>query len=129
MSLLKEKMQPVTAPTAERLSQLIADLDSNRFAVREKASGELEQLGELAEPALRGALEGKPPPETRERVNAVLARHQAWSGDRLRRWRVIQALEGIGTPEAQSLLKAVAEGAPASRLTQEAQAALDRLRK
>jgi len=56
-------------------------------------------------------------------------RFLAWSGDRLRRWRVIQALEGVGTPEAQSELKALAEGAPVSRLTQEAQAALDRLRK
>jgi WD40 repeat protein len=126
---LKENVQPVTAPSAERLKQLIADLDSNRFAVREKASGELEQLGELAESALHGVLEGKPPPETRERVNAVLARRQAWSGDRLRRWRVIQVLEGIGTRDAQSLLKTLAEGAPASRLTQEAQAALDRFRK
>jgi WD40 repeat protein len=126
---LKDKATPVTAPSAERLQRLIADLDNNRFAVREKASRELEQLGELAEPALRGVLAGKPPPETRERVNAVLARRHAWSGDRLRRWRVIQVLEGISTREAQSVLKTLAEGAPASRLTQETQAALDRLRK
>ena len=126
---LKDRVRPVTAPGAERLRQLIADLDNNRFAVREKASRELEQLGELAEPALRGVLEGQPPPETRERVNAVLARRQAWSGDRLRRWRVIQVLEGVGTREAQVVLKSLAGGAPASRLTQEAQAALDRLGK
>jgi WD40 repeat protein len=126
---LKDRVQPVTAPSADRLRQLITDLGSNRFAVREKASGELEQLGELAESALRGVLDGEPPPETRERVKAVLARRQAWSGDRLRRWRVIQALEGVGTREAQSVLRALAGGAPASRLTQEAQAALDRLRK
>ncbi|HEX3150839.1 MAG TPA: WD40 repeat domain-containing protein [Gemmataceae bacterium] len=126
---LKDKATPVTAPSPERLKQLIADLDNNRFAVREKASGELVQLGELAESALRGVLEGKPSPETRERVNAVLVQRQAWTSDRLRRWRVIQVLEGIGTREAQFVLKTLAEGAPASRLTQEAQAALDRLKK
>jgi WD40 repeat protein len=126
---LKDRLQPVTAPSAERLEQLIADLDNDRFAVREKASGELAQLAELAETALRGVLEGKPSPETRERVIAVLARRQLWSGERLRRWRVIQILEGIGAHEAQSMLKTLTEGVPASRLTQEAQAPLERLRK
>jgi len=106
-----------------------ADLDNNRFAVREKASGELEQLGELAESVLRVVLEGKSPPETRERVKALLARRQAWFGDQLRRWCVIQVLEWVSMRESQSVLKTLAEGAPASRLTQEAQAALDRLSK
>jgi WD40 repeat protein len=127
---LKDHVQPVTSPSAERLAKLIADLDNNRFAVREKATSELVQLGELAEPALRAVLEDKPPPETRERVKAVLdRRHQAWTGNRLRNWRVTQVLESIGTREAQSVLKTLAEGAPASRLTQEAQAALNRLSK
>jgi hypothetical protein len=49
-----------------------------------------------------------------------------WEGERLRLWRVIQVLEGIGTPEAQALLKTLAGGAPGSRLTQEAKASLER---
>jgi WD40 repeat protein len=126
---LKDRVQPVTAPSAEHLKQLIADLDHERFGVREKASKALEQVGELAESALRGVLEGDASPETRKRVKAVLARRLAWSRERLRRWRIIQALEGVGTREAQSVLKTLADGAPASRLTQEAQAALDRLSK
>ncbi|MFO0808899.1 MAG: PQQ-binding-like beta-propeller repeat protein [Gemmataceae bacterium] len=124
---LQVRVQPVTAPSADRLKQLIADLDNGRFAVRQQASVELEQLGELAESALRGVLEGQPSPETRQRVNALLARRQGWSDERLRRWRVIQVLEGVGTHEAKAVLKTLAAGAPASRLTQEAQAALARL--
>jgi len=47
----------------------------------------------------------------------------------LRQLREIQVLEHIGTPEAQEVLKKLAQGAPEARLTQEAKAALDRLSK
>lgn len=50
-SMQEDRVRPVTAPSAERIRQLIADLDNERFAVREKATGELEHLGELAEAA------------------------------------------------------------------------------
>ena len=63
------------------------------------------------------------------RVEACLDKLPTRSGERLRVWRVIQVLEGIGTPEAQGVLKTLAEGAPASRLTQEAKASLERLAK
>ena len=59
----------------------------------------------------------------------MLEKSATWSGARLRVWRVIQVLEGIGTPEAQAALKTLADGAPASRLTQEARASLERLAK
>ncbi len=52
-----------------------------------------------------------------------------WSGEWLRVWRVIQVLEGIGTPEAQAVLHKLAEGTPASRLTAEAKASAQRLAK
>src|SRR5262245_55169797 len=37
----------------EKIERWIAELDSNQFAVREKATRELEKLGESAQPALR----------------------------------------------------------------------------
>ena len=49
------------------------------------------------------------------------------SPDVLCQVRAIEALEHIGTPEAMDVLKRLAGGAAATRLTREAKAALDRL--
>jgi hypothetical protein len=70
--LLKEHLQPVAPVDAKRLAGLIAALDDDAFDVREKASTELEKLGEAAEGALRKALEGQPSPEVRQRVKLLL---------------------------------------------------------
>ena len=49
------------------------------------------------------------------------------SGETVRAWRAVEVLERAGTPEARSVLAALAEGAPAARLTREARAGLKRL--
>jgi len=129
---LRDRVKPIVAD-AQLLVQLMGNLDSKEFAVRQKASLELERLGELAEPGLRGILDGNPSLEVCQRVEMLLQKIQEqkhlWEGERLRLWRVIQVLEGIGTPQAQALLKTLAGGAPGSRLTQEAKASLERLAK
>ena len=43
--------------------------------------------------------------------------------------RSIEVLEHIGTQESQVVLKALSQGAPEARLTQQAKAALERLAK
>src|SRR5262249_11604410 len=109
---------------------LIADLDSDRFAVRQKATEELERLEELAAPALRQALEGKPSLEAGRRIRALLERVRTIPPrESLRGLRAIETLECIGTPDAQQVLKSLAQGTPEARLTQEAKAALQRLAK
>lgn len=59
-------------PTPQRLAQLLTDLDHSRFTVREKATTELEKLGDIVEDALRQTLARKPSAEVRRRVEMLL---------------------------------------------------------
>jgi hypothetical protein len=129
VSFLKDRLSPAAAVSPERFRQLIANLDSERFPVREAASDELEKLGLQAEPALRVALRGNASSEVRRRVERVLAASPLparWSEVR-RGLRAIQVLEQIGTAQAVKLLQALAGGARGARLTTEASASLERL--
>jgi RNA polymerase sigma factor (sigma-70 family) len=129
LPLLKQRLHPAQAADMQRLSQLLADLDSDRFAVREKAQADLEELGDLAAPALRQTLTGKPTLEVRRRVQAVLGRLRGpvRQPELRRSLRALPVLEDIGTPAARKLLDELASGAPEARLTREAKASVSRL--
>lgn len=124
LPLLKERLRPPAADpkaTARRL----ADLDGDDYAVREQAEKELGEQGDLVEPALRKALDGRPSPEVRRRVEELL---EQLNGPRwFQKVRAVEALERIGTREAEKVLQEVAQGAPDARLTAEAKSALERL--
>jgi RNA polymerase sigma factor (sigma-70 family) len=126
---LKKHLRPVPRHDAERLARLTRDLDNDQLAVRQRAVQELAELGDTAEPALRRSLQGTPSLELRQRIEQLLARLAEWNPERLRALRAVEVLEQCGTNEAQRLLQDLAEGAPAARLTQEAQAARQRLEK
>ncbi len=51
---MREHLTPAVAVEPRHLARLIADLDSDEFTVRSKATEELERLGELAETTLHG---------------------------------------------------------------------------
>jgi HEAT repeat protein len=108
---------------------MIAALDSDEFAEREKAMTELEALGDLAEPALRQALEEKASLEVSRRVERLLETlgGPVTSPETLQVVRAVEALERIGTPDARQLLETLAKVASQGRLVQEAKAALERL--
>jgi hypothetical protein len=55
-----------------RVAELIRLLDDPRFAVRERAMGELRKLGRQVEADLREALAGAPSAEVRARVTRLL---------------------------------------------------------
>ncbi len=131
VSLVKDKLKPVPAPDPKQIARLIADLDSERFQVRQKAMEELKQLGELVEPALRDALQGKLTEEARNSVEKLLegVRMLSASPGRLRDLRAVEILERVETPQARQALQALAEGAPTAQVTREAKAALERLGK
>jgi hypothetical protein len=129
--LLHKRLQPVRPADEARIARLIDDLDSDEFAVRDRAAGELEKLGEQAAPAMEKVLETKVSLEVRKRVERLLARldEQDMPSDRLQAIRAIKVLEYLGTAEAQRLLKRLAAGAPGALPTEEAKASLQRLAK
>jgi RNA polymerase sigma factor (sigma-70 family) len=110
---------PLTAPQQKQVDQLVADLDSDQFAVRHEAETKLEKMGPTVEPALRKSLESKPSLEVRRRVEAVLAK---FANERLQLIRALEAMERMNTPQARRLVTALAKGAPGAWLTEEARA-------
>jgi len=131
-ALLREKLTRATLPEPRRLRQLVAELDNDDFAVREKAARALEDLGDLAEPALKGALAGKPGAELRKWADELLEKlhdGRLTSAAVLRGVRGVEVLEAVATPEARRVLEDLATGGREARLTREAKAALERLKR
>jgi RNA polymerase sigma factor (sigma-70 family) len=127
---LRERLRPQTGSVdRQRLRRLVADLDSDQFAIREKAMQELESLGEEAAPVLRETVAGQPSAEVRRRAEELLekAAKPFLSGEQLQTGRAVEILERIGTPEAQEVLRNLATGRAAAWLTQTAKGSLERL--
>ncbi len=127
--LLRAHLHPVKPLPPGRLDKLIADLDDDDFATRERASAELAKVLSLAEPALATTLGKQPSAEARHRIEVLLGARtgSAIPPERLREVRAIAVLEYAGCPEATALLKMLADGAPEALLTREAKGALERL--
>jgi WD40 repeat protein len=127
-----QKRMPSTLKEDPRTPGLIAELDSDRFAVREKAMQELEKLGEGAEKALRQALKDPPSLEVQRRVEQLLIRikdRPVSTPEAQQAMRTIQMLEHFGTPEARGLLERFGRGGWGKAAGDAAQAALNRLEK
>jgi WD40 repeat protein len=131
VAFLTKHLAPAPPPDLQKIDRMIADLGSEQFQKRAQAVRELEAAAELAEPALRQALKAKPALESARRIETMLAKleMQILTADILRGLRALEALENIGTPAAARELSRLARGAPASRLTREAQSSLERLAK
>lgn len=128
VAMLRDRLHPAKAPSAEDLNRLIADLDHEKFERREAATGRLRELGELADTALRETLRRKPALESRRRIEGLLAEPPIVRvPEQRRQLRAVRVLDSIGTTEARQVLERLAEGTANSRLTREAKAALRRL--
>lgn len=124
---LGKRLRPAVAAEAAKLAALVAGLDADAFADRERAEAELAKLGDAAEGALRKLLEKSPTPEARRRTEDLLSKLATapeWTQAR----RAIQALDYAATPEARRVLETLAGGVAEARLTAEAKAALARMK-
>ncbi len=108
-----DKLQkPTAAPDPKTVEGFIKDLSHDSFAVREKATQELTNLGEFAEPALREFLAGNPALEASQRMQQILDRLAGPTPpEALRAIRAVETLEHIPLPEAKNLLAKCAAGA------------------
>src|SRR5262249_23881381 len=132
VAFVRRELKPASAlPADAELDRTFADLDSEGFATREKASRRLAEWGELAVPGVRKRLEKTDSEEVRKRALDFLGKFDppTPSPDQLRRLRAVELLEGIATPAARDLLSELAKGAAEAPLTREASAARDRLRR
>jgi hypothetical protein len=112
----------------ERARRLLANLDSDEFAVREKARHELEELAEEAQSVLDAALEKPASLELKRAVERLLARLEGpASPAHLRQLRMLTVVERIGTPQARQFLHDLARGPAGASLREQARLAEARL--
>ena len=129
LGLVRARLRPAL-DKAKHVPQLIERLDNPEFDTRRDAQDQLARIGEQAGPAMKKALQGNIPVETRRRLEALLAALS--EGDKpdaetRRSIRALAILEHIGTNAAREHLQTLAGGAPGAWLTQEARASLERL--
>jgi hypothetical protein len=129
VACLRKQLKQAVDADFDKVRKLIKDLDDDRFEVRESASRELEKLGAGIQPAVRQALEGRPTPEVRRRLEALVQTPAAVSRspELLRHLRAIAVLEQIASKDARQLLTTLGGGVPHAPETIAAKSALERL--
>jgi WD40 repeat protein len=133
VDMLRGRLQPVAGVRAEKLLEWIEQLDAPSFQVRERATLELDRIGEAARPLLEKALEKSTTPEFRVRADYFLKKwkqpdEKATPTETWRTLRAIAVLESIGSPGARAILERIAGGAAGTPETEAASSALLRLR-
>jgi WD40 repeat protein len=130
VGLVRARLQPAPPGGPEQqIDRLIADLDHDDYAVREKATRDLQRMGRLAELSLRQAAATASSVEVRRRAESVLEklRSGVLPPEVLRPGRAVEVLERLGTAEGRQVLEELSRGDPDAPLTRDARAALARL--
>ncbi len=109
----------------------IANLDSDEFEMREKATEDLRRVGVAAEAALVLTFEQERSQESRSRSTALLNEIAKKNGIRpaesIRSIRALEVLEWIGSEQALDYLRQLAAGAAEAEITHAASSSLDRI--
>jgi RNA polymerase sigma factor (sigma-70 family) len=129
LGFLRSRLAPVRSEQLRRARTWLHDLDADEFTVRETAARRLESLGETVRPILEEALEQSPSPEAQRRLRRLLSRLEGGSGRAFQSLRALEVLEQIATPEARSLLEALARGDAEATLSRDARDCLRRLQR
>jgi WD40 repeat protein len=127
LAQLKARVHSVVKPNPKQVAKLIADLSSEEFALRTKATKALYELGDGVERAMREAQKAFPTLEASRRLAQILKKLEAdqtgMEKEIVRKLRAIDALEQMGTPEARRFLEVLAKETPNARVEEAAAAA------
>ena len=128
-TFLAKNLLPAAKVDANRVNQLLNDLDNDDFATRETASRSLREFSHRIEPALRKALAKDSSAEARRRLKSLLAHLDpiVIPPAQLRAQRAIEVLEWLATPPARELLSNLAKGAPNALITRSSAKSVGRL--
>jgi RNA polymerase sigma factor (sigma-70 family) len=123
------RLTPAVQPDLAQVKALIADLDDETFATRERATAQVKELWPATAAALREVVAKSATLEARRRAEVIIRDMEKaiTPPGAIRALRAAEVLEWIATPEARSLLLHLAKGAPDAQLTREAAAACKRL--
>jgi WD40 repeat protein len=128
-AMIRAHIKPaVSSPTDATLDRLVAELGDDAFAVRERATRELDELGEAAVAGMRGRLAPSATLETQRRIVRFLDKHDpaTITPGQLREIRSLEILEQLPGPDGRVALEELAKGAPNARVTRAAVGALAR---
>jgi hypothetical protein len=120
---LKNELRPLPGDDPKRIADLLENLGSDRFTLRESASRELAKLADLAESQLRRLLDGKPNQEAKQRAERLLADMERSPTVQRLRWG-IAVLRVSKHPDSGEVLKSLVRQYPGTWLAQEADTAL-----
>ena len=125
---VRKNMKPVPAVDLARLQQLVGELNSANYTVRDKASRNLAQMDAQVIPTLEAALREAAAVEAKRRLTKIIEEVDAHktAPASLRAVRAVEVLERIRNPEAIALLQSLSNGAAHSWLTKAAKDALSR---
>ena len=114
--LMKERLHPTLEADPRIVASWIAELDSAKFAQREKAYAELEKLGEGAARFYREALARNPSPEAHRQLDRLMEKlkqgKRTPSPKNLQLEHAVEVLELAASRDARVLLEHLATGAP-----------------
>jgi len=127
----RQQIRPIAAPAFDSMAidKLVAELDSDQFATREKAMRALLAVSELAIVPLERHLEKSQSLEVSKRIRSVLEKigQPALTQERRRVLDAIELLEHLRTAKAIALLQETERDALVPQIRLEARQALQRL--
>jgi WD40 repeat protein len=130
---LRQQIRAVAVPAVDLkyLEKLIAELDSESFAVRETATKELVAVGEPAIGPLQRLLKNRPSLEAQKRAHFALEelKEPGSTPERLQALEALEVLEQVRTPMAIALLKEIERDTLIPQIRIMARQALERIAK
>ncbi|HYV34207.1 MAG TPA: hypothetical protein VE988_00800, partial [Gemmataceae bacterium] len=124
VAFLKEQIWPIAVPPMDmtKIDKWVTELDSVKFAVREKATKELMAAGEMAIVPLENVLKTPPSEEARLRAKLIMKQitQPVLTPERLRVLEVIELLEAMRTANAIAVLEAIGKEGRVTQIRGEA---------